>query len=175
LYAESVRPPPGEISDGRAIFRDRDELSSGSDLSQVIKNKELSASQFADEIGVQRSSVSHVLSGRNKPSLDFITKVILRFPEINSEWLLTGRGIMFSSAGSNESVDVLSQTPAETLLINASVKDSEEQAEYKAGSAVDVSKIEKAGRAKTTTGSDTIEKIVFFYTDGTFSEYTPGK
>jgi len=65
-------------------------------ISKLIKTKKLSSSQFADEIGVQRSSVSHVLSGRNKPSLDFVTKILTAYEDINSEWLLIGKGNMFS-------------------------------------------------------------------------------
>jgi len=54
----------------------------------------LSASQFADKIGVQRSSVSHVLSGRNKPSLEFVQKILLAYPEISSDWILFGTGLI---------------------------------------------------------------------------------
>lgn len=60
----------------------------------VLKVKNLTASKFADEIGVQRSSISHILSGRNLPSLDFVQKVLKTYPEINSDWLLNGNGPM---------------------------------------------------------------------------------
>jgi len=143
-------------------------------LSQLIKNKDLSASQFADEIGVQRSSVSHVLSGRNKPSLDFITKVILRFPDINPEWLLTGRGVMLSESASDD-FPVTDSIPLKTNATEASVKDSEDLPEYLSHDRIDRSLKEKAGKRKSSTGSGKIEKIVIFCTDGTFSEYTPGK
>ena len=63
-------------------------------ISLLIKAKNLSAAQFADEIGVQRSSISHLMSGRNKPSLDLIQKTLQRFPEVSTEWLLFGRGEM---------------------------------------------------------------------------------
>jgi len=56
--------------------------------------KNISASKFADEIGVQRSSISHILSGRNNPSLDVVQKILKRFPDINPEWLLAGKGPM---------------------------------------------------------------------------------
>jgi transcriptional regulator with XRE-family HTH domain len=63
-------------------------------ISLLIKAKNLSAAQFADEIGVQRSSISHLMSGRNKPSLDLIQKTLQKFPEVSSEWLLFGKGEM---------------------------------------------------------------------------------
>jgi transcriptional regulator with XRE-family HTH domain len=63
-------------------------------ISLLIKAKNLSSAQFADEIGVQRSSISHLMSGRNKPSLDLIQKTLQRFPEVSTEWLLFGKGEM---------------------------------------------------------------------------------
>ncbi len=57
----------------------------------VIDSHKLSAGEFALKIGVQRSSVSHVLSGRNKPGFDFLEKIILTFPRVDAEWLLTGK------------------------------------------------------------------------------------
>jgi len=56
----------------------------------LMKLNNLTSSAFADEIGVQRSNVSHILSGRNKPSLEFIQKVLMRFPKVNGDWLITG-------------------------------------------------------------------------------------
>jgi transcriptional regulator with XRE-family HTH domain len=61
-------------------------------LEQILAHYQLSASAFADAIGVQRSSISHLLSGRNKPSLDFVLKVVREFPEVNLYWLLNGKG-----------------------------------------------------------------------------------
>jgi len=61
-------------------------------LEQLLAHYEMSASSFADAIGVQRSSISHLISGRNRPSLDFVMKVISRFPEVNLYWLLNGKG-----------------------------------------------------------------------------------
>lgn len=61
-------------------------------LEKIINHYGLSASSFAEKIGVQRSSISHILSGRNKPSLDFVLKVLSSFPEINLYWLLNGKG-----------------------------------------------------------------------------------
>ena len=61
-------------------------------LQQIINFYSLSASSFADKIGVQRSSISHILSGRNKPSLDFVMKILSSFPEVDLYWLLNGKG-----------------------------------------------------------------------------------
>ncbi|MBI1286095.1 MAG: helix-turn-helix domain-containing protein [Flavobacteriales bacterium] len=60
-------------------------------LKKIMEDGGLSPAQMADRIGVQRSAISHILSGRNKPSLDFVLKVLESFPEVSSEWLLRGR------------------------------------------------------------------------------------
>jgi len=65
----------------------------------LMKSLGLNPAQFADEIGVQRSSISHIISGRNNPSLDIVTKILNKFPDIDSNWLVIGKG---SLVGKNE-------------------------------------------------------------------------
>ena len=64
----------------------------------LIKAKNLTAAQFADQIGVQKSSISHIISGRNNASLDFIQKILLTYPEVNMDWLLFGKGPIFKGS-----------------------------------------------------------------------------
>ena len=66
-------------------------------LHLILKTKNISASKFADEIGVQKASISHIISGRNKPSLDIVMKILKRYPDIRPEWLLLGKGPMIYS------------------------------------------------------------------------------
>lgn len=66
----------------------------------LIKAKNLTAAQFADEVGVQKSSISHIISGRNNASLDFIQKILVRYPEVNMEWIMLGKGPIFKGADS---------------------------------------------------------------------------
>ncbi len=61
----------------------------------LITELELSSSAFADRIGVPRSSISHILSGRNKPSLELCQKILDAFPVVRTEWLVRGKGNMF--------------------------------------------------------------------------------
>ena len=61
-------------------------------LHTIMEYYDLSAASFADKIDVGRSSISHLLSGRNKPSLDFVMKIINAFPEVELYWLLNGKG-----------------------------------------------------------------------------------
>ena len=66
-------------------------------INLILRAKNITARQFAEEIGIQPSGMSHILGGRNNPSLDFVTKVIRRYPEIDANWLLMGRGEMYAS------------------------------------------------------------------------------
>ncbi len=61
-------------------------------LGKILDFYGLSGAAFADKINVQRSSISHLLTGRNKPSLEFVLKVIKTFPEVDLYWLLDGKG-----------------------------------------------------------------------------------
>lgn len=65
-------------------------------ISLVLRTKNISPSVLADELGVQRSGISHILNGRNKPSLDFIQKLIKLYPDISIQWILFGEGPMMN-------------------------------------------------------------------------------
>ena len=80
-------------------------------LQQFINAENISQSQFADNIGVARASVSHIISGRNKPGFDFVEKMARAFPALNVEWLITGRGKMYKNSSDN-----ISQSPAPQVV-----------------------------------------------------------
>ncbi len=85
---------------------------------------QLSAASFADKIEVQRSSISHLLSGRNKPSLDFVLKVLDNFKEVELYWLLNGKG----KFPSKENVSS-SSTKKDTFETDVRLKDKNQQRE----------------------------------------------
>ncbi|CAD7814481.1 hypothetical protein CHRY9390_02812 [Chryseobacterium aquaeductus] len=91
-------------------------------ISKVIEYSKLSSSEFADEIDVQRSSISHITSGRNKPSLEFIIKIKSRFPEILWDWLVNGDGEMLKS-DLPESENILENESAEEKTKPTSLPD----------------------------------------------------
>lgn len=66
-------------------------------INLILRAKNITARQFAEEIGIQPSGMSHILGGRNNPSLDFVLKVIRRYPEIDANWLLLGKGEMYAA------------------------------------------------------------------------------
>ncbi len=121
----------------------------------VMKLNSMTASQFADEIGVQRSSVSHILSGRNKPSLEFIQKVMNRFPKVDSTWLINGK-TNIGSAPKNESEVKIEKPKQET------VEKPKELIQNKPDENALVDK---------STSARQIKKVLVFYSDGTFEEY----
>ena len=61
-------------------------------LNQIIEKKGLTATKFAAMIGVNASTISHILAGRNKPGFDIINNIAKTFPDLNLTWLITGNG-----------------------------------------------------------------------------------
>ena len=129
-------------------------------IQEILAKERISSSQFADRIGVQRSSISHVLSGRNKPGFDFIQKILVAFPEINGDWLITGSGEMYK--GKSLSGDLF-ETKKETQS-----PESEEKTERKPVT-LNIKKQEKD--AEKVLKRREIERVIVFYTDKTFREY----
>ncbi len=133
----------------------------------AVENK--TSAQFAETIGVQPSSVSHILSGRNNPSLDFILKMLAKFPELSTDWLLFGKGAMYKSSKSAALFDDLVESEDDTPYSHASLAVSGIEPE-KSGTPLDSPKLEKREENRSLSLTD---KIVIFYNDGSFSEYHP--
>lgn len=112
-------------------------------LQKVIDFYDETASSFAEKIGVQRSSISHILSGRNKPSLDFVMKVLHSYPEVELYWLLNGKG---------------------NFPVAENISDVPES---------NISKPTIPTQSKQNEIDSEIDKIVIFYKDGTFKSYKP--
>lgn len=144
-------------------------------ISQILKTKKLSASQFAVSIGVQPSSVSHVLSGRNKPSLDFITKILSTYPEINAEWLITGKGEILANTNKLSSVGEDKSKAQTSIDLDYSAPVEEKKTLARTKDEAPPPGKEKPAERHANSGNDLVEKIVYFFKDGTFREYTPGK
>ena len=137
-------------------------------LEQLLKKKHLSPAQLADEIGVQRSGIYHIMKGRNKPGMDFLQKLLTHFPDVNPGWLMIGKGPMFSEQKTNmvEEPAIGNQNnPLPTTTEESiSLKRLSENKEYP--------KLKKTGANRNLRN---IEKIVVFYDDHTFTEYYPNE
>jgi transcriptional regulator with XRE-family HTH domain len=129
-------------------------------LGKILKYYDLSAASFADKIEVGRSSISHILSGRNKPSLDFVMKVVKNFPEVELYWLLNGKGQFPAStvATSNEI-----KIPAKEEITTQQNEDSIKPNYSNQASALIPAMKKSAGKE--------IQRIVIFYTDGSFEAF----
>jgi len=156
-------------------------------LQNLIKAERLSASKFADRIGVQRSSISHILSGRNNPSMDFIQKVLKVFPHINSDWLLLGKGEMYNASLHPTIFEVSSQNDLQkkaesdnNLSENKQVTtDKPVNLSTSESNLSDINKVEdkilasQEDKVVIKKSEKEIDKIVVFYKDRTFIEYFP--
>ncbi len=94
-------------------------------LLQFLSAENITQSQFADTIGVARASVSHILSGRNKPSYEFITAMLRHYPQLNPEWLMLGSGRMYKDSGRQAQQTV--EIPEDQLLFPTDLESSNRQ------------------------------------------------
>ena len=141
-------------------------------LEFIMEHFGLSASSFADKISVQRSSISHLLSGRNKPSLDFIMKILDIFPELNLYWLLDGTGSFLK----NEKEEMVFKKAKNSPTPTSEFEKSESTLESK----IEIESDEKeknsvlfSGFISQSSSEKELDRIVIFYTDGTFEDYKP--
>lgn len=126
-------------------------------LKKVIDFYGESASSFAEKIGVQRSSISHILSGRNKPSLEFVLKVLSSFPEVELYWLMNGKGNFPSGKNSEPQIEKKSTGQNQNLFSSSENENAQKE--------ITVEKIISSNSKKE------IERIIIFYKDGSFSNF----
>lgn len=133
-------------------------------LQKILDYYDISAASFADTIDVGRSSISHILSGRNKPSLDFVLKIVQAYPEVELYWLLNGKGSFPASPNHEEP----GNKPSEDNLF------SERPAEEISSAALPNTRANKfdapINPVQPSTGRK-IKKIVILYEDGTFDAF----
>lgn len=149
----------------------------------LLQHLGMSPSRFADEIGVQRSAMSHLVSGRNNPSLEFITKTLKRFPGVNTEWLISGTGPMMrispgpdpvipfpepEETAGEEVRDETTAGPEEEKPLPPPVRD-EPAPVYEKPARPSAAPTGKAQRDKKA------ERVIIVYNDQTFRELFPEK
>jgi len=124
-------------------------------LQKIFNYYDLSAAAFADAVNVGRSSISHILSGRNKPSLDFVLKIVQTYPEVELYWLLNGTGNFPGNLKVDDDPVTLTTPTPSRAQINPEIRQlpPEQKSPLTAS----------AGRS--------IQKIVIFYKDGTFEAF----
>ncbi|HEX2920512.1 MAG TPA: helix-turn-helix transcriptional regulator [Bacteroidales bacterium] len=136
---------------------------------EFLRAENKSSAQFAEEIKVQPSGISHILSGRNNPSLDFVIKMLERYKYLSSDWLLFGKGSMYKSSGSGSMPGLFDQPGLNEEIHDISPTKTTNESDY---SAVQDSLKESITKA-VANDSNIIKKIVFFYSDNSFEEFNP--
>ena len=169
-------------------------------ISKIIEYSGYTPSEFADEIDVQRSSISHVTSGRNKPSLEFIIKIKSRFPEILWDWLVNGEGEMLKSELKEDEQndetektkptslpDLFTLISEDEILENVDLPKTEENITQSESPILYQNKeeqkilnsqpLENSTNKITTENTDNqinkIKRIVLFYENGKFESFEP--
>ncbi|MFL9844038.1 helix-turn-helix domain-containing protein [Flavobacterium rhizosphaerae] len=140
-------------------------------LEEILDFYSLSASAFADKLNVQRSGLSHLLSGRNNPSLDFVLKIVENFPEVDLYWLLLGKGSFPKSDLEN------TPPPANN---NSTISNSKQDLfsepvllENNDDAVINTPQNISSDKISQTDQNFEIERIVIFYKNGTFKNYLP--
>lgn len=121
-------------------------------LEKILGYYGLTATAFSEEININRSTISHLLSGRNKPSLEFVMKVVKHFPEVELYWLLNGKGTFPASE------EKINTTPSEVKIEESNIASAQIKQQI-------------ATPLSDNKASKEIERIIIFYKDGSFKEY----
>lgn len=170
-------------------------------ITLFLAKEGITPAEFADKIGVQRSSVSHVLNGRNYPSASFIQKMLGAYKRLNARWLLQGEGDIFESSSNSgvvrtlfsDSMAVTAPTEPIKSPVNPPVSDISDK-----GKPIEINTIPNISNGDALLSGDMhnhlskepalnalpdlsclaekeVERIVLFYKDKTFATYTPSK
>ena len=162
-------------------------------IQKILQEEGMTAAKFADEIGIQASSISHFISGRNKPSTDILVKIIDRFRGLNAEWLLTGRGSMYKGddeqnlqntiSSSREIHNSVPKVPENDLFSHPHINDFKPESKQDVSASIDKSvsnetpdeTVESSKNRTDPNISKSINQIVIFYSDNSFDTYFPKK
>ncbi len=142
-------------------------------IAKFLKDENISSSKFADEIGVQRSSISHIIAGRNNPSLELIQKILNRFDSINPDWLILGKGEMYRTGKSATLFDQLTTGKKENnVKVNEVVVNKINTVGVESVKTENVS-INNEQASENNNKEQIVEKMLIIYSNGTFETYTP--
>lgn len=155
-------------------------------LQFLLKSKGLSASTLANMLEIQPSGISHLMSGRNKPSFDLVVKILKVFPDINPDWLLLDKGEMNRSSMSNNSPTLEEAAPAATLDVslfdqprNSQFSETSDEAKNEQSNIFAASQHGSQSSVSTVpniVGSSKVpQRIIVLYADGSFESFTAYK
>jgi len=137
-------------------------------IRQIMENENLTPAKFADRLQINRANISHILNGRNNPSLDVVTKILSGMPYINTEWLINGTGQMYKDGFDVDSIplehDLFHQAPSPAHQVRERVEKSD---------GIDVNGLEKSVQMVDKVSDKKISQIIIYYNDNTFETFMP--
>jgi len=144
-------------------------------IQRILEEENMSPSRFADEVGLNRPTVSHILSGRNNPGLEVIQKILHRFPHINASWLVTGVGSMYenSLAGEFTSPTLFDEISTEQATDKDKSNYEKEIASKNSKNIVKTDENQSSIIIKQSVIK--VKKIALFYADNTYEEFIPAE
>lgn len=149
-------------------------------LMKLMETEGLNAKQFANEVGIQAGTISNIVNGRNKPSLEVLQKVLHRFRTVSSDWMILDSGSMYRPIGEAQSRTLFDELPVEPPMIVPDESDEEKnetQEHNYAGVKEQQNKVSPPAGARgeeIEIRNRKIEKIVVFFDDGTYEQLLPG-
>lgn len=140
-------------------------------IQQIIDREGITPSRFAEIIGIQRSAMSHILSGRNNPSLDVLTKVLQKFDYINTDWLLFGKGNMLKVERSSQHTSLLDENAVFPSIVQGDPEYSNLEELRKPS--LQMQPVVKERIVLKETPQKIVSKILIFYSDNTYDTFVP--
>lgn len=152
-------------------------------IEKIMLKEEMTAAVFASEIGIQGSTLSHILNGRNNPSLDVLKKILNRFRTVSSDWLILGVGSMYRSEKQSQTptlfdnIDETAYKP-DVSNVNEAIKsdahfltNQQKKTNNPDFSPQPISEAKQKNIFSQEVNSKTVRKIIVYYTDNTFQEF----
>lgn len=133
-------------------------------LAKIIESENLTAKQFAEEIGVSAGTISNILGGRNKPSVEIYVRILNRFRTISSDWLMLGTGCMYRPNGG------VTQTALFGDMRPIDVEQGEETPSQAPAAPQQPAVPQNMRQAANSPAAKQIARIIIYYTDGTYEE-----
>ena len=132
---------------------------------KLLECENLTAKQCADIIGITRSSMSHIINGRNNPSLDVMRKILENFPNINPEWLILGKGEMYRQKSNPREPGLF-----DNIIETNSLSDENNEKQPQKATDENISTV-NSDRETISVGYQNIKSIIVFFSDNTYEEF----
>lgn len=152
-------------------------------IEKIMEKEQMNSAQFAAAIGIQGSTLSHILNGRNNPSLDVLTKILKYFQTISSDWLLMDLGSMYRTEKQSQLPSLFDDIDETTSKTSSSYRNQLHKTDVNSSAIQQNNAVipEIALQAPSEplqnykplieSSSKSVRKIIVYYTDNTFQEF----